>query len=540
MIMQSNFHTIRFVFGDQLNARHSWFKKTDDDILYIIAELKQETNYVKHHIQKVCGFFLAMDVFAKELSEKGHNVLHLTLDDTAPFESLDSLIRSIVKRFSAKEFQYQRSDEYRLRQQLSALTLFDTKKSALRSSDTTKSSATDSSAIKITVVDSEHFLLPFEEISAYIKPQQHNRMESFYRKMRNRFDVLMAGDLPLGGQWNYDGDNREKLKPKDLHNIPQPLLFANDVSAILKRIKKHRVSTFGNCEESLLWPVSRTQALQLLEHFCAHCLPLFGRFQDAMTGQHPNQWTLYHSRLSFALNNKILGPQEVIARAIDAYEQSDGVISLPQIEGFVRQILGWREYVRCVYWANMPHYSERNQLDAQRELPGYFWHGNTKMNCLKQAIGQSLNYAYAHHIQRLMITGNFCLLTGIDPDQVDAWYLGIYIDAIEWVEMPNTRGMSQFADGGWVATKPYAAGGNYINKMSDYCKSCAYNIKEKSSENACPFNSLYWHFMNRHRDKLANNPRIGVVYRGWDKQTKASQQATLARADWCLEHLEEL
>jgi deoxyribodipyrimidine photolyase-related protein len=259
-----------------------------------------------------------------------------------------------------------------------------------------------------------------------------------------------------------------------------------------------------------------------------------------MTNQHPDQWTLYHSRLSFSLNAKLLSPKEVIAAAVTAYEDSDGQITLPQIEGFVRQILGWREYVRCVYWQNMPEYGQRNELNADRDLPEYFWTGDTKMECLKQAIGQSLKYAYAHHIQRLMITGNFSLLTGIHPDQVDDWYLGIYIDAIEWVEMPNTRGMSQFADGGWVATKPYSAGGNYVNKMSDYCKSCHYKIKEKSSDEACPLNSLYWLFMNKHRDRLGKNPRIGMVYRNWDKQTEAMQTATLVRGNWCLENIEAL
>jgi deoxyribodipyrimidine photolyase-related protein len=520
MTLKNNYQTVRLILGDQLNAQHSWFENPDDEVLYLIAELKQEASYVKHHIQKLCAFFSVMEIFANELAESGHHVLYLTLDDTVTFKTLGDLIASVVQRFSAKEFQFQQPDEYRLLRQLNALTV--------------------PVVIKVAGVDSEHFLVPFDEVLDCVKPKQHNRMEAFYRKMRKRFSLLMDGDQPLGGKWNYDGENREKIKPKDLQQIPQPLLFTNDIADKLERIKKHDILTMGSCDETLLWPVSRTQSLQLLEHFCSYCLPLFGRFQDAMTCHHPNQWTLYHSRLSFSLNTKMLSPREVIGMAIDAYEQSNGQITLPQIEGFVRQILGWREYVRCVYWANMPDYSECNQLNAQGDLPQYFWDGNTKMNCMKQAIDQSLTYAYAHHIQRLMITGNFCLLTGIHPDQVDAWYLGIYIDAIEWVEMPNTRGMSQFADGGWVATKPYSAGGNYVNKMSDYCKSCHYKVKEKSSQNACPLNSLYWNFMHKHRDKFANNPRIGMVYRSWDKQTKENRTATLARANWCLENIEKL
>ena len=520
MAFKKHYHTVRLILGDQLNAQHSWFERPDDGVLYLIAELRQEASYVKHHIQKLCAFFLAMKIFADELAAKGHHVLHLTLDDAAAFKTLDDVVASIVTRFSADEFQFQRPDEYRLLEQLSAIRL--------------------PKEIKVLGVDSEHFLVPFEDVFETVKPRQHNRMEAFYRKMRKRFSILMDGDQPLGGKWNYDGENRAKLKPKDLQAIPQPLLFANDIADTLERINKHGIPTFGSVNETLLWPVSRAQSLQLLNHFCRHCLPLFGRFQDAMTCEDPKQWTLFHSRLSFALNVKILSPREVIAAALAAYEESSGQITLPQIEGFVRQILGWREYVRCVYWANMPDYGSCNHLNAQGDLPQYFWDGDTKMNCLKQAIDQSLTYAYAHHIQRLMITGNFCLLAGIHPDQVDAWYLGIYIDAVEWVEMPNTRGMSQFADGGWVATKPYSAGGNYVNKMSDYCKTCHYKVKEKTTEDACPLNSLYWHFMHQHRNILASNPRIGMVYRSWDKQAKETQEATLARAAWCLAHLDAL
>ncbi len=520
MNLNKNYKTLRFIFGDQLNIHHSWYQKVDKDVLYVVAELKQEVSYVKHHLQKLCAFFAAMENFANELENNGHHVLYLTLDDTHQFNGLDSLLPSLIKRFSVDAFEYQRPDEYRLLKQLDEMKL--------------------PNCATVSSVDTEHFLLPYRDIPNYVKPNQHNRMEMFYRKMRQRFNVLMNGSKPEGGQWNYDEHNRNKLKPADLPFIPQPLVFGNDVSPYLHRIKNHNVEHFGFCEDLLLWPISRTQSLQLLEHFCQNCLPLFGVFQDAMTGNHTHQWTLYHSRLSFALNCKMLHPQEVIDTAINTYKASCGEITLPQIEGFVRQILGWREYIRGIYWINMPSYRQLNTLNAERDLPEYFWDANTKMACMKHAIGQSLHYAYAHHIQRLMITGNFCLLTGIDPQQVDAWYLGIYIDAIEWVEMPNTRGMSQFADGGFVATKPYCAGGNYINKMSDYCKGCHYNIKEKISENACPFNSLYWHFMNEHRERFAKNPRIGMIYRNWDKQDDDVKQQILARAQWCLDNIHHL
>jgi len=514
------YRRLRLILGDQLNANHSWYKEKNDSVLYVIAELKQETDYVKHHLQKICAFFLAMENFANALKTAKHDVLHLSLDDTKQYKNLQDLIASLVQQYSIEYFEYQRPDEYRLAKQLHEIAL--------------------PKQVQVQQSESEHFMLPFDELGTYVKAKKHNRLEVFYRKMRKRFDVLMDGDMPLGGQWNFDAENREKLKAKDFALIPEPKTCKNSVVEIKQRLDKHGVSYIGRCEDSIIWPCSRQQSRTLLKHFCEHCLPNFGRFQDAMTAKHPHKWTLFHSRLSFSLNSKMLSAEEVINAALKAFREAKGDITLAQVEGFVRQILGWREYIRAVYWMNMPEYSGCNSLGAGRKLPGYFWHGDTKMACMRQAIGQSLDYAYAHHIQRLMVTGNFCLLTGIDPQQVDAWYLGIYIDAIEWVEMPNTRGMSQFADGGLVATKPYVAGGNYLNKMSDYCKDCHYKIKEKSSENACPFNSLYWHFMEKHREQFSSNPRIGMVYRNWDKQSNENRQAIIERAQWCLDNIEQL
>ncbi len=513
-------HTIRLILGDQLNDRHSWFEQNDAGILYIVAELGQEATYVKHHVQKLCAFFAAMEAFVDLIAARGHSIAHLTLDDTVSFGNISDFVLSICSRHQVTGFEYQSPDEFRLRQQLRSLALPE--------------------SITVREFDSEHFLLPETEFRQYLAPGKHNRMESFYRKMRKRLNLLLDGDQPQGGKWNYDNENRNKLRPADLREIPAPLVFDNDVGRFLRRIDKHGIEHFGKRRASLPWPVDRAQALELLTHFCQHCLPGFGRFQDAMTCQHEHQWSLYHSRLSFALNSKMLHPMEAIEAAIQRYEDRRSDISIAQIEGFIRQIIGWREYVRAVYWINMPGYARLNHLAATRDLPGYFWQGETRMNCMRQALGQSLDFAYAHHIQRLMITGNFCLLAGIDPAQVDAWYLGVYLDAIEWVEMPNTRGMSQFADGGLIATKPYAAGGNYINKMSDYCKHCHYDVKQKSTDAACPFNSLYWGFMIRHREKLATNPRIGMIYGSWDRKSPQEQEATLARANWCQANLNAL
>lgn len=517
------FNTVRLILGDQLNIEHSWFQQVNDDVIYIIAELKQETDYVDSHIQKVVAFFSAMSYFAKELTQQGHQVLHLTLDDTAQFENLDGLLQHYVHEFDADKFEYQRPDEYRLLQQMAKLKLTNVTKGCC---------------------DTEHFLFPFEEIETQFPQDKHIMMEHFYRRMRKRFNILLEDEKPVGGKWNYDANNRKKLKKQDIGNLPQPLMFANNISDILKRIERHHVKTIGGVDSQLLWPVNRAQSLSLLAHFCQVCLPLFGQFQDAMTTEHDARWSLYHSRLSFSLNSKLLSPREVIDAALSAYEaskaQDKASIDIAQVEGFVRQILGWREYIRGVYWANMPAYANKNHYSANRQLPHYFWDGQTKMNCMKHAIGQSLEFAYAHHIQRLMITGNFCLITGIAPDQVDSWYLGIYVDAIEWVEMPNTRGMALFADGGIVGTKPYAASGSYINRMSDYCKGCHYQIKARSGEASCPFNSLYWRFMNLHRDELNRNPRMGMLYRSWDNMDEQDQQAILDTAEQRLMNLENL
>jgi len=512
------YHTLRLILGDQLNARHSWYREKSSGVLYLLAELRQETDYVQHHIQKVCGFFLAMEKFAAALQKAGHRVKHLTLDDTLDYASLAELLQDYCDRYGVKTLQYQQPDEFRVAQQLRELSI---------------------GGVEKTCVDSEHFYLPFSEIGDYFTRGEALKMEFFYRKMRKRFSVLMEKEKPCGGQWNFDAENRQSLKKQDLQQIPKPVMFKDDVSEIMKRLKAHKVKTFGEPSQPFFWPTDRQQARCLLRHFCQHCLPLFGRFQDAMTANSEHQWSLYHSRLSFALNSKMLSPHEVIQAAIKTW-QAQPNINLAQIEGFVRQILGWREYMRGIYWANMPDYAAQNALKTERALPGYFWNAETKMNCVAHCVKQSLSYAYAHHIQRLMITGNFCLLAGIDVRQVDQWYLGIYIDALEWVEMPNTLGMSLYADGGLIATKPYAASGNYINKMSDYCKTCDYAIKEKTSQQACPFNSLYWSFMQRHRDRFAGNPRNAMVYRNWDKQTEAQQKAVLRRADWCLDNLDRL
>jgi len=515
--------TLRLILGDQLNAAHSWYQQKDDSCLYLIAELHQEASYCRHHAQKICAFFAAMSSFAQALTAAGHRVHYIKLDDPEAAQPLPELITTLCSDRGIEHFEYQRPDEYRLLRQLESL-----------------EQQLGSKGLTTQQVDSEHFLLPFAEIGRQFKPRKASRMEAFYRRMRKRFQLLMTEQgEPLGGQWNYDQDNRNKLTPKDLQELPQVLLFSNSVSEITARIEAQGVQYLGEMPDQITWPVNRRQSRELLTAFCQTALPHFGRFQDAMTDQADHCWALYHSRLSFALNSKMLHPMEVINAAIEHFHQRAD-IDLAQIEGFVRQILGWREFVRAIYWVNMPDYASANALGADQALPEFFWDGNTKMNCVQHAVRQSLDNAYAHHIQRLMVTGNFCLIAGIEPSQVDAWYLGIYIDAIEWVELPNTRGMSQYADGGILGSKPYAASASYINRMSDYCKSCSYDHKARSSKNACPLNSLYWHFMDRHRPLLDKNPRARMTYRNWDRLADVERENTLQRGRWIRENLDKI
>jgi deoxyribodipyrimidine photolyase-related protein len=333
-------------------------------------------------------------------------------------------------------------------------------------------------------------------------------MEFFYRYMRKKHQYLMIDGQPEGGSWNYDKFNRNTWKGG---TIPPPYKpDATLAKEIYPQVKAADISTIGTFNENeFLFATTRKDSLAQLDYFCTYLLQDFGTFQDAM---HQDETNLFHARISFSLNVKLIDPAEVIEHAIAAYRKNNDRISLSQIEGFVRQILGWREYIRGLYWKEMPEYKKKNELNNFGTLPAFYWTGETKMNCLKTSIENSLEHAYAHHIQRLMITGNFALLLQTNPDEVDHWYLGIYADAVEWVQLPNTRGMSQYADGGILATKPYVSSGSYVNKMSNYCKGCSYDKKQRTGENACPFNSLYWNFLDDKREELRGNNRMGMMY----------------------------
>lgn len=506
---------LRLLLGDQLNPRHSWFEAVDPNVLHVLMEVRQETDYVLHHAQKILGIFAAMRDFARQLQSAGHRVCYLAIDDPYNLHAIPANLDRLMVDRHATTFEYQTPDEWRLDRQLADYV--------------------QTLAIPARMVDSEHFLTRRDDVAGLFGARKHWRMETFYRHMRAVHDVLMEKDgQPATGRWNFDAENRRSwsgmpLEPPDNRPI-------HDHRALWASIVAAGVRSFGQPHAGdFRWPLNRDEALQQLDAFVEQALPHFGNYQDAMSTQAAR---LFHSLLSFALNVKMLSPREVIARAESAWRA--GKVPLAAAEGFIRQILGWREYIRGVYWAHMPAYAESNAFGHQRDLPAWFWTGDTRMNCLHHAITHSLEHAHAHHIQRLMLTGNFALLAGLDPGQVHRWYLGIYIDAFEWVELPNTLGMSQYADGGLLATKPYVASAAYIHRMSDYCRGCRYRRDKQVGDDACPFNALYWDFLARHRHMLADNPRLAFAYRQLGRWPEARLAVLRDRATELLNNLDDL
>ncbi len=516
------YRKLRLILGDQLNINHSWLQENDGETLYVLMEIKAEQAYVKHHIQKVIGFFLAMRSFSQTIEKLGYSVKYFKLDDADNNQSFERNLLNLIQQYGIGQFEYQLPDEYRLDVLL--------KKFAGEIENT--------AGVKTRVFDTEHFLSTRDDLATLFKGKKTYLMETFYRKMRVKYQILMEfdGQTPLRDRWNFDAENRQKLHKTV--TVPQPLHFFRDVSNMVSLLRQMNIETIGNVEaERFDWTITREEALQLLDHFIKIRLANFGTYQDAMTQRNT---LLFHSKLSFAMNIKLISPLEVVKKCVTYWEKHQDSIAIAQIEGFVRQIIGWREYMRGIYWAHMPNYATLNFFDHQADLPAWFWTGETKMNCLKNAIDQSLDKAYAHHIQRLMVTGAFSLLLGVHPDKIDAWYLGIYMDAIEWVEITNTRGMSQYADGGIVGTKPYAGSANYVDKMSDYCQNCHYDKKLRYGHKACPFNSLYWDFYDRHRDKLAKNPRIGMMYPILNKMSPDELENILTQANFYKENVDTL
>ena len=506
---------LRLILGDQLNSKHSWFSENNENITYCLFEMRQETDYVIHHIQKVVGFFAAMRNFAQELEEQNYNVIYFNINDKKNTQSLTENLSLLIKENNIEKFEYLAPDEYRLDEQLKVYT------STLK--------------IKKEIFSTEHFYTEKEELATFFKGKKQFLMENFYRNMRKKHQILVVNNQPEGGKWNFDASNRKKWNGDVL--IPQEINFDNNVEDITADIKNAGIKTIGKINSKYFeYPISRKQALTQLAYFCEHLLIHFGDYQDAM---HTDKIYLFHSRISFAMNTKIISPKEIINTVLETYRKQEDTIDISQVEGFIRQILGWREYMRGMYWMLMPDYKKENFLENKNKLPDFFWTGKTKMNCLKNAVNNSLENGYAHHIQRLMITGNFALLTQVHPDEIDAWYLGIYVDAVEWVQLPNTRGMSQFADGGKIATKPYVSSGSYISKMGNYCDSCHYKKAKKFEDNACPFNTLYWNFLDEKQEKLSSNFRMKMMYSVLNKMSAEDRTKIKVKANHIIENINE-
>jgi deoxyribodipyrimidine photolyase-related protein len=497
------------VLGDQLSHGLSALKKADkgSDIV-VMAEVAEEAEYVGHHPKKIALIFAAMRKFSHELRQDGWDVRYTRLDDA---DNAGSIVGELLRRAEetgAAGVICTEPGEWRLIEKLKY------------------------APVKTHILTDDRFIASHAEFEAWAEGRKVLRMEYFYRDMRRKTGLLMESDKPAGDKWNYDHDNR-KAAPGDV-SVEGPLWFEPDevVEEVLMLVEAQFGDNFGDLRP-FGFATTRAQALKALDYFVEHALAQFGDYQDAMLKGHP---FLYHAVLSPYLNIGLLGPLEVCQAVEKAWQNGD--VPINAAEGFIRQIIGWREYVRGIYFLEGPEYPKHNVLKHERALPAFYWGGKTKMNCVSHAVAQTKEQAYAHHIQRLMVTGNFALLAGIDPTHVHEWYLAVYVDAFEWVESPNTVGMSQFADGGVIASKPYVSSGAYINRMSDYCKGCAYKVSVKTGKDACPFNLLYWHFLDRHRARFSNNARMGNMYRTWDRMDEDRREIVLNDAEAWLEKLD--
>ena len=497
------------VLGDQLTETLSALVAGDKacDVV-LMAEVRDEARYVRHHPKKIALIFAAMRKFATRLQTQGWAVRYTCYDDV---ENAGSIGGELLRRASEggqSAVLVTQPGEWRLINALQDVPLH------------------------VEMLNDDRFIASPADFETWASGRKSLRMEYFYRDMRRRTGLLMDGDKPAGGQWNFDHENRKPAP--DSIAFSGPMQFEPDavVSQVLMLVETEFYDHFGDLHP-FWFATDREQALCALGHFMAHALPRFGDFQDAMLIE--NRF-LYHAVISPYLNIGLLTPLEV-CRAAEAEWQA-GLAPINAVEGFIRQIIGWREYVRGIYFMQGPEYTARNALGHKRPLPALYWGGETKMSCVAHAVAQTREEAYAHHIQRLMVTGNFALIAGIDPTALHEWYLQVYIDAFEWVEAPNTLGMSQFADGGIIASKPYVSSGAYINRMSNHCKSCHYSVAQKTGPGACPFNPLYWHFLLRHRDRFAKNPRMGNMYRTWDRMDEDRRKAVLQDADRVLAALD--
>ena len=485
------------ILGDQLTHGLGALKDIDREHDHVLlAEVMEEASHVPHHPKKIALIFSAMRHFSEALRARGIQVHYVTLDDPDNSGSLAGELLRWTQRLDPAEVHLTECGDWRLEQ-------------ALRHC-----------GVPIHWHQDSRFICSRDAFAAWAKGRKQLRMEFFYREMRRASGLLLNPDgTPEGGAWNFDADNRKALpkgvRPPAALRIEPDAITAEVLALVARRFTHH----YGRLD-GFDYPVTAEQAERLWQHFLARGLADFGDYQDAMADDEP---FLFHSRISAALNIGLLDMRQLCADVEAAYRAGD--VPLNAAEGFIGQLIGWREYVRGIYWLRMPEYAEGNRFGNSRALPAFYWTGKTRMNCMRQAIGQTLEHAYAHHIQRLMVTGNFALLAGIAPEAICDWYLAVYMDAFDWVELPNTLGMVMHADGGYLGSKPYCASGQYIKRMSNHCQGCSYKVSESTGESACPFNSLYWHFLMRHREPLERNPRIGMVYRNLARMPEAKQQA---------------
>ena len=486
---------LRLILGDQLNEQISSLSDCDkqNDVV-LIAEVREEATYVKHHKKKIVLLFSAMRHFANQLRDANFNVAYRYYDDEDNQGSLLNEVKLALQRHNLQHVVVTFPGEYRL----------------LKSMQQWEHVL----GVSVEIRPDDRFISTPEQFSKWADGRKQWRMEYFYRDMRRQTGLLMEGDQPIGGKWNFDHDNRKSM-PADVQP-PKPYTVEPDetTQAVMKLVENTFPDHMGKATD-FSYAVTRLQALEVAKQFIDQRLPNFGDYQDAM--REGDVW-LFHSHLSFYLNSGLLLPLEVMQMAEQAY--FDNAAPLNAVEGFIRQILGWREYVRGFYWHCMPTLQHDNYFEHTRALPEFYWTAHTNMNCMRQCISDTKQHAYAHHIQRLMVIGNFSLLAGLDPVAVNEWYLLVYADAYEWVEMPNVSGMILFADGGNLASKPYVASGQYINRMSDYCKNCGYSVSKKTGPKACPFNYLYWDFLIKHQDKLAKNPRMALIYKSLGRMSE--------------------
>ncbi len=500
--MKTPVRNLVLILGDQLNDDATALSDFDpqQDAIWM-AEVDEESTHVKSSKQRSTVFLSAMRHFAAHLRSQDWPLVYRELDDPHNSGSLGGELAHTIESLRPQQLVMTAPGDWRVLQQLRAVA---------REHD-----------VPLDIRDDTHFFSTVRDFAQHTAQRKQWRLEFFYRELRHKTGILMENGQPVGGRWNFDADNRASFGKQGPGLVPAPTRFEPDeITQAVMRLVQDRLADHPGRLDSFGWPVTRAQALEALAAFITQRLPSFGRHQDAMW---EGQAWLYHSHLSCALNLKLLNPREVVQAAQEALAQ--GHAPVEAVEGFVRQILGWREYVRGIYWTQMPGYQQHNVMQATTALPGFYWTGDTEMACLRDAIGQTLEHGYAHHIQRLMVTGLYALLLGVAPQEVHEWYLAVYVDAVEWVELPNTLGMSQFADGGLMASKPYVASGKYIDRMSNHCQGCRFKPAESTGPQACPFTTLYWHYLDRHADVLAKNPRMLMQLKNLNRLSAEQREA---------------